>query len=166
MGPAGCRSLGPQVGPAACGSCRRLSTVVVLLMMRALSGRAWLQSRRLVGVHCSHFPSLLVNGAHTSRRGEGRLLGAGLPLSRLVRARRLLASHRQVGPTACRPYRQSVVGAWPSPLWVMSWAAWQQCGAGLGMATRYAALWPRSFLDSGVAGCTVATPRLVIVMRC
>ena len=45
---------------------------------------AWLQSRRLVGDHCSHSASYLVNGAWGPEEGPGRLLGAGLPWVRLV----------------------------------------------------------------------------------
>ena len=127
-------------------------------------GGAWLQSRRLAGAHCSHIPSYPANGAQTPRKGEGRLLGAGLPLSRLVRARRLLASHGQVGPAACGPYRQPVVGAWLPLPWMMSWVVWQQCRAGRGMSAQYTGLWPRSTLDSWVAGYTVATPHLVVIM--
>ena len=82
-------------------------------------------------------------------------------MGRLVKARRLLACHGQVGPAACRPYRQPVVGAWLPLPWVMSRTAWQQCRAGRGTSAWYAALWPRSALDSGVAGCTVAMTRLV-----
>ena len=68
VGPAGCLVLGRQAAPAACGSCRQLNTMAMPLMMCALSGKAWLQCRRLVGVHCSHSPSLLVNDAQTLRR--------------------------------------------------------------------------------------------------
>ena len=92
VGPAGCLVLGRQAAPAAGGSCRLLITVVVLLMTLALSGKAWLQSRRLAGVHCSHPLSLLVNGAQTLRWGEGRLLGADLPPWPTGQTCRLLAS--------------------------------------------------------------------------
>ena len=73
VGPAGCRAPGRQVGPTAYGL---VITVALPLMTVAWSGRAWLQYRRLVGIHCSHTPSYLVNGAQTSREGEGGLLGA------------------------------------------------------------------------------------------
>ena len=164
VGPAGCLVLGRQAAPAACGSGLLLSTVAMLVMMHALSGEVWLQYRRLAGDHCSHSPSLLVNGAQTLRGRGGRLLEGGpLPLPP-GGASPPSGARRQVGPAACGPYRQPVVGAWPSLPWVMSWAAWQQCRAGRGMSAQYAALWPRSALDSGVAGCTVATPRPVVFM--
>ena len=77
VGPAGCRALCRQVGPTTCGPCQLLITIALPPMTMAWSGRAWLQYRRLVGVHSSHTPSYLVNDAQTSR--EGRLLGAALP---------------------------------------------------------------------------------------
>ena len=101
--------------------------LVAMVMMEALLGGAWIQSRRLAGAHCSHTPSYLVNGAQTSREGEGRLLGAGLPLCRLVWACRLLVSHRQVGPAACGPYRQAVVGTGLRLSGTTSRGKWQYC---------------------------------------
>ena len=48
--------------------------------------------------------------------------------------------------------------------WKTSWSMWQQCRAGRGVATPYGALWPRLLQDSGVAGFTVAKPRLISIM--
>ena len=158
VGPAGCLVLAQQAAPAAGGSCRLLSTVAERLMMLALSGKAWLQSRHLVGVHCSHSPSLLINGARTPREGEGRLVrsqpppeptGRGSPpsgFSRTGRARCLWA----VPTTRC--------GSMAPSDKVMSWVAWQQCRAGWEISVWYVALWPCLALELEAARRAVATP--------
>ena len=53
------------------------------------------------------------------------------------------------------------------PYWHLSWVTsrltWLQCHAGQGMAGPYGALWPCLFRDSGVVGCTAATPHPIAV---
>ena len=70
VGPAGCLVLGRQAAPAACGSCRLLIIVAVLLMTLALSREAWLQSCHLAVIHCSHSLFLPADGAQTLKRGR------------------------------------------------------------------------------------------------
>ena len=110
VGPAGCLVLGRQAAPAAGGSCRLLITVAVLLMTLALSGRAWLQSRRLVGGHCSHTWSHQLNGLLASGQGMAACWRPAPPESAWLSFRRLPWGHCPIGPASGRPYRQAVVG--------------------------------------------------------
>ena len=94
----------------------------------------------------------------------GRFLEAGLPRVRLVRFCRPPGSRCLVGPAACGPYRQAIVGAGLRLTGVTSRMKWQQCRAGREIFVWYGALWPRSALDLVVAGRAVATPRLIVFM--
>ena len=87
---------------------------------------AWLQSRRLVGDHCSHTVSHLVNGARAPRKERAACWKPASLRSDWSGFRRLPGSRCLVGPAACRPYRQAVVGAGLRLTGVTSRVEWQQ----------------------------------------
>ena len=111
---------------------------------------------RLEGSHCSLTSSCLLNGAPASRKGVAGFWWPATLLADWERSGRLHASLWPKGPAAHGPYwHLSCVTSRPT---------WLQCRAGRGVAAPYGALWPRVLQDSGVAGCTVATPHLITVM--
>ena len=113
--------------------------------------------------HCSHTLSHQVNGALTSREGDGHLLEAGFPMSDWFGVCCLPRCHCPIGPAACGPYRQVVVGT-GFRLSGMTPGESANSVASCRDLRLYGALWPRQAQDSGVRGFIVATPYLVLLM--
>ena len=112
---------------------------------------------RLEGSHCCLTSSCLLNVAHASREGGSRLLGAGYALGRLGEA----------GP----PSRLSLAKGARRPWAVLASvvddveASMATVPSRTGDGVPYGVLWSCLPRASGVVGRTVATPRLVTVMR-
>ena len=92
-----------------------------------LVSSAWLQSRRLVGDNCSHTWSHQVNGVLASREGTAACWRPAFPKSDWFGVRRLPGCHCPIGPVACGPYRQVIVGNRAPPVWSDVRGEWQQC---------------------------------------
>ena len=82
------------------------------------------------GYHCSHTSHHLVNGARAPREERAACWEPASLRSDWSGFRRLPGSRCLVGPAACRPYRQAVVGTGLRLSGVTSRGEWQQCRAG------------------------------------